>query len=137
MSVSEKDINTALSSRLQEIQNAGVPPIAWENAPYTPTTDVLYLQETFMPNIKSPVGIENSSVDDYQGMYQVLVVDTRGNRRFAAQEQARLLAVHFPRGGTATYNGVSVEITGSRIQQGFSEQNNYYVPVTVTWRALS
>jgi hypothetical protein len=36
MSVAEKDINTALSVRLKQIQVADVPPIAWENAPYTP-----------------------------------------------------------------------------------------------------
>ena len=52
MSAAEKDINTALSVRLAEIQTAGVPPIAYENAEYTPVEGTLYLREAFLPNIK-------------------------------------------------------------------------------------
>jgi hypothetical protein len=98
---------------LAEIQTAGVPPIAYENAEYTPVEGTLYLRESFLPNIKDAVGVAHTSADDYEGLYQVSVMDGRGDRRFAAQEQARLISLHFPRGAEYTYNGVTVKITGT------------------------
>ena len=146
MSAAEKDINTALSVRLTEIQTAGVPPIAYENAEYTPVEGTLYLQELFLPNIKDAVGIAHTSADDYEGLYQVSVMAGRGDRRFAAQEQARLISLHFPRGAEYTYNGVKVKITKTSISQSiiettsigsFSGRDNWYsVPVTIEWRAI-
>lgn len=136
MSAAEKDINTALSSRLADFQTAGSPPIAWENSEYTPVHGTLYLRENFLPNIKVGIGLEDSSTDDYEGIYQVTVVDWRGNRRFDAQEQGRLISVHFPRGAEYTHNGVKVRITSSNLAVSSVEEANYVVPVTISWRAF-
>jgi len=136
MSAAEKDINTALSVRLAELQTAGVPPIAWENAEYTPVEGTLYLRESFLPNIKDAVGVAHTSADDYEGLYQVSVMDGRGDRRFDAQEQARLISLHFPRGAEYTYNGVTVKITGTRLASAITEDGWYQIPVTISWRAL-
>ena len=136
MSAPEKDINTALSVRLAEIQTAGVPPIAYENAEYTPVEGTLYLRESFLPNIKDAVGVAHTSADDYEGLYQVSVMDGRGDRRFDAQEQARLISLHFPRGAEYTYNGVTVKITGTRLASAITEDGWYQIPVTISWRAL-
>lgn len=136
MSAAEKDINTALSVRLAEIQTAGQPPIAWENAEYSPTEGTLYLRENFIPNVKDPVGVAHTSADDYEGLYQITVADGRGDRRFDAQEQARLIALHFPRGAEYTYNGVTVKITGTQLASAIVEEGWYQIPVTVSWRAL-
>jgi hypothetical protein len=136
MSAAEKDINTALSVRLAEIQTAGVPPIAYENAEYTPVEGTLYLRESFLPNIKDAVGVAHTSADDYEGLYQVSVMDGRGDRRFDAQEQARLISLHFPRGAEYTYNGVTVKITGARLASAITEDGWYQIPVTISWRAL-
>lgn len=137
MSAAEKDINTALSSRLAEFQTAGEPPIAYENAEYEPQVGTLFLQETFLPNIKDAVGVAHTSSDDYEGLYQVTVFDGRGDRRFAAQEQARLISLHFPRGAEYTYNGVKVKITGSQLASGITEDGWFSIPVTISWRALA
>ena len=136
MSAAEKDINTALSVRLAELQTAGVPPVAWENAEYTPVEGTLYLRESFLPNIKDAVGVAHTSADDYEGLYQVSVMAGRGDRRFAAQEQARLISLHFPRGAEYTYNGVTVKITGTRLASAITEDGWYQIPVTISWRAL-
>ena len=136
MSAAEKDINTALSVRLAELQTAGVPPIAWENAEYTPVEGTLYLRESFLPNIKDAVGVAHTSADDYEGLYQVSVMDGRGDRRFDAQEQARLISLHFPRGAEYTYNGVTVKITGTRLASAITGDGWYQIPVTISWRAL-
>ena len=136
MSAAEKDINTALSVRLAELQTAGVPPIAWENAEYTPVEGTLYLRESFLPNIKDAVGVAHTSADDYEGLYQVSVMDGRGDRRFDAQEQARLISLHFPRGAEYTYNGVTVKITGTRLASAITEDGWFQIPVTISWRAL-
>ena len=136
MSSAEKDINTALSSRLQEFQTAGQPPIAYENAAFTPEDGVLYLLEAFIPNIKDPVGLSHSSADDYEGLYQITVNDSRSNRRFTAKEQARLLMLHFPRGAEYTFNAVKVKIVSASMAQGITEEGWYSVPVTISWRAI-
>lgn len=136
MSAAEKDINTALSVRLAELQTAGVPPIAYENAEYTPVEGSLYLRESFLPNIKDAVGVAHTSADDYEGLYQVSVMDGRGDRRFDAQEQARLISLHFPRGAEYTYNGVTVKITGTRLASAITGDGWYQIPVTISWRAL-
>ncbi|MDG0980238.1 MAG: phage tail terminator-like protein [Halieaceae bacterium] len=136
MSAAEKDINTALSVRLAEFQTAGEPPIAYENAAFTPVDGVLYLLETFIPNIKDQLGLGHSSADDYEGFYQITVNDSRSNRRFTAQEQARLLMLHFPRGAEYTFNSVKVKITSARVSQGITKEGWYSVPVTIEWRAI-
>lgn len=136
MSAAEKDINTALSVRLAELQTAGVPPIAYENAEYAPVEGALYLRESFLPNIKDAVGVAHTSADDYEGLYQVSVMDGRGDRRFDAQEQARLISLHFPRGAEYTYNGVKVKITGTRLASAITEDGWYQIPVTISWRAI-
>jgi hypothetical protein len=137
MSAAEKDINTALSVRLKAFQTAGEPPIAYENTPYEPTEGSLYLQEAFLPNIKAIVGVSHASSDDYEGIYQITVADGRGDRRFDAQEQARLLSLHFPRGAEYTYNGVTVKIVQTRVNGAVIEDNWYNIPVTVEWRAFA
>lgn len=136
MSAAEKDINTALSVRLAEFQTSGEPPIAYENAAFTPVDGVLYLLETFVPNIKDQLGLGNSSADDYEGFYQVTVNDSRSNRRFTAQEQARLLMLHFSRGSQYTFNSVKVIITSARVSQGVTSEGWYSVPVTIEWRSI-
>lgn len=136
MSAAEKDINTALSVRLTEIQSAGVPAIAYENAPFTPTEGTLYLREDFIPNIKDAVGIAHTSADDYEGLYQVTVLSARGGRRFDGQEQARLVSAHFPRGAEYTYNAVKVKITSSQVGSPIQDEDRYAIPVTISWRAL-
>lgn len=137
MSAAEKDINTALSVRLKEIQVSDEPPIAYENAEYIPVEGELYLRESFIPNIKDSVGISHSDSDDYEGIYQVSVMTGRGDRRFNAQEQARLISVHFPRGAEYTFNGITVKITNSRIESGIIENAWYQTPVSINWRSLS
>jgi len=66
-----------------------------------------------------------------------LVRDARGARRFNAQEQARLVAEHFPRGAEYTHNSITVKIVSAAVSQGLSVDNTYNVPVTITWRALA
>ncbi len=136
MSAAEKDINTALSVRLAEFQTDGEPPIAYENAEYTQVEGTLYLQESFLPNIKEAVGIAHTSADDYEGLYQVSVMAGRGDRRFDAQEQARLISLHFPRGAEYTFNSIKVKITSARVSQGITDEGWYSVPVTIEWRAI-
>lgn len=137
MSAAEKDINTALSSRLALIQVAGSPPIAWENTIYSPTAGTIYLRENFLPNMKDPVGISHASTDDYEGIYQVTVIADRGTRRFDAQEQARLVALHFPRGGEYTYNGVMTKITKTVINSPLIIDNQFAIPISIYWRAFA
>jgi len=136
MSAAEKDINTALSVRLAEFQTDGEPPIAYENAEYTPVEGTLYLRESFLPNIKDAVGVAHTSADDYEGLYQVSVMAGRGDRRFDAQEQARLISLHFPRGAEYTFNSIKVKITSARVSQGITDEGWYSVPVTIEWRAI-
>ena len=136
MSAAEKDINTALSARLAEFQTTGEPPVAWENAPYTPEAGSLFLAEAFLPNVKDPVGLSHASADDYEGLYQISVADGRGDRRFDAQDQARLLSLHFPRGAEYVYNGVTVKITGSRIASAITDDGWFTIPLTISWRAI-
>ena len=123
--------------RLNAFQTAGEPPIAYENTPYEPTEGSLYLQDAFLPNIKAIVGVLSARSDDYEGIYQITVADGRGDRRFDAQEQARLLSLHFPRGAEYTYNGVTVKIVQTRVNGAVIEDNWYNIPVTVEWRAFA
>ena len=134
--MSEKNIHTALATRLLAIQTEGSPPIAWENAVYTPTVGTLFLKEAFIPNLKNTVGMGGSDSDDYQGIYQVTVFAEAGGRRFDAQEQARLVAAHFPKCAVYTSGGISVKITTTKIEQGLIDGGWYGVPVTILWRVV-
>lgn len=133
----EKNIHTALATRLQAIQSSGSPQIAYENQSFTPMANVLYLEEHFMPNLKDQVGIEDTSTDDYEGIYQVTVKAPADKLRFTGQEQARLVSAHFPRGAQYTAGGVTVRITRTQVNPGFIDADRYIVPVSIYWRVLS
>lgn len=134
--MSRNAIHDALATRLVAIQSSGTPPIAGENFDYDPVVGTLYLSEKVFPSGNVPLGTGNADTDRHQGLYQVTVHGKAGDGRNEVEEQADLVAAHFPKGGEYTSGGITVRVRRVEIEQGFNSEGWYVMPVSVYWQAI-
>lgn len=78
------DIATALAARLGEWADAEGIPVAWENVPFTPPSDGLYLAVHDMPATPRTVDL-GLRCRIYSGVYQINVVAPAGTGRIQTQ----------------------------------------------------
>lgn len=132
--MSRKDISLALSSHLNTL--ASKPPIAWENAQFTPTTGVLYLKETTLTAYTMPIGIGFTDSTDIAGIYQIDVNAPLNGSKVPALDMVDKLQAHFPRGLKLTRNAVTVEIGAADISQPRIDGNLYVISISIKWRTI-
>lgn len=65
------DIRSALESTLAGI--TGLPPIAWENVAYSPTTGQGFIKVRYLPTARRPAVRGTNPQQRYQGVLQILV----------------------------------------------------------------
>lgn len=125
------EIAGALATRLSTLSL----PTAWENGAFTPTSDVLYLREQYLPAETIPFGL--SKVDSNGGIYQVTVMAPKGGTKGPAMTTAKTVAELFPRGLRLTY-GVQ-QVTIKSVSQGPAMDigDRWAVPVSIRWWAGS
>lgn len=133
--MSHRKISAALSTHLSTL--SGLPPVAWENAPFKPVSGVLYLRESYLPGDTVAVGMENSSSDDATGIYQVSVFAEMDQYKLIAQTMAESIASHFARGTNLSYETQKVMITTVDTNAGSISDGWYSIPVSITWRSFS
>ena len=133
--MSHRKISAALSTHLTTL--SGLPPVAWENAPFKPVSGALYLRENYLPGDTVAVGMENSSSDDATGIYQVTVVAELDSYKLIAQTMAESITSHFARGTNLNYESQKVMITTVDSNAGSIDGGWYNIPVSITWRSFS
>ena len=133
MSDAFKDISSALSARLDTISPAV--PTAWENYPFTPTADTLYLRETCIQGDSDAAAIGVAAMDFTLGIYQVDIFAPLNGGKNVALEQADIVADLFKRATILTYNGVDVVITKVSRGAGAVDANSTYwhLPIFVNF----
>lgn len=134
--MSQHYLHDALATRLVAIQSSGSPPIAGENENYEPAVGTLYLKEHLIPTGTDPIGTGDDDPDKLRGIYQVTVCAEAGTMRGAAQEQARLVAAHFPKGGEYTSGGVTARIRRVEVARGFTADGWYKIPVSIYYQSI-
>lgn len=133
--MSHRKISAALSTHLSTLPS--LPPVAWENAPFKPVSGTLYLRENYIPASVSAIGIENSSSDDANGIYQVSVFAELDKYKLIAQTVVDSIASHFARGTALLYESQCVRIETVDVSAALIGGGWYNIPISINWRSIS
>lgn len=131
--MSNQTVGAALSARLNTL---GLP-TQWENAPYTPSASMVYLQEALLPADAPSVGIASSSANEFTGIYQVSVLAPAGGTKGPGYATAKQVQEAFPKGLRLTRSGVTVAILRTAQGPAFMDGARWVVPVSIYYRALA
>jgi len=132
--MSHRKISAALSSRLNTLTDA--PPIAFENAGYTPIEGTTWLRESYLPATSTTVGIGPSDSTDFVGVYQISIYTPLDDYKLEAHQLIDSITSHFERGTVLTFDGQSVVIEQVNAAQGLASGGWFLMPVSVNWRAF-
>lgn len=132
--MSDQAINAALAARLQAL---GLP-TAFENAKFTPTAGVLYLEENYLPGETTSVGVASTSSDVFTGIYQVTVLAPLDGTKGPGMATAKQVAEHFPKGMRLTHaSGLKVTILRASQGPGFKRNDRWAIPVSIRYRSFA
>ena len=132
--MSHRKISAALSSRLNTLTDA--PPIAFENAKYTPVEGETWLRESYLPATSSTIGMEPGGSTDFTGVYQISIYIPLDDSKFGAYELVDAITAHFARGTGLEFDGQAVIIEQVNVAQGLASGSWWLMPVSVNWRAF-
>lgn len=129
------DIAAALAARLGKWADAEGIPVAWENVPFTPPSDGLYLAVHDMPATPRTVDL-GLRCRIYSGVYQINVVAPAGTGRADVVTLADSVAELFPEGQEIEGRGFTCWIDQTPgIFRGITTSVSYTVPVSLNYRA--
>jgi hypothetical protein len=128
----DKHISAALSMRTQTLNL----PTQWENTPFTPKADQLYLSENYLPAETDPIGVSSDSAQVFNGIYQISIHCPAGKTKAEGLATADLIRQTFNRGLRLTRAGVQVTIQRTVSAPGFKADDRWIIPVSVYFRAF-
>ena len=132
--MSHRKISAALSTRLNSLPSA--PPIAFENAKYTPVEGETWLRESYLPATSSTIGIEPGGSTDFIGVYQISIYTPLDDYKLESHQLIDSITSHFERGTVLTFDGQAVIIEQVNVAQGLASGSWWLMPVSVNWRAF-
>ncbi|WP_449541130.1 DUF4128 domain-containing protein [Enterobacter ludwigii] len=129
------DIAAALAARLGEWADAEGIPVAWENVPFIPPSDGLYLAVHDMPATPRTLDL-GLRCRIYSGVYQINVVAPVGIGRTDVVALADRVAELFPEGQEIAGKDFTCWISSAPgIFRGVPTPVSYTVPVSLNYRA--
>ncbi|ELN2578803.1 hypothetical protein SP99_02413 [Enterobacter sp. BIDMC92] len=129
------DIAAALAARLGEWADAEGIPVAWENVPFTPPSDGLYLAVHDMPATPRTLDL-GLHCRIYSGVYQINVVAPAGTGRTSVVALASRVAELFPEGQEIAGKDFTCWISSAPgIFRGVPTPLSYTIPVSLNYRA--
>ena len=129
-----KDIRAALEVHLSN--QSGLPSIAYENVPFSPTTGQSYIQCRYIPTLRRPAVRGLNPQQRYDGVFQMLVYSPEGTGPATAEGYVETLLEAFEATTKIDYIGsetITVSIEYAERQQGFLDTPWYYIPVDIGW----
>lgn len=128
-------IRALLENRVSAFATTHKLQVAWENLPFNPPANKLYLRAFLLPASTDSLDIEGDH-RLYVGVLQVNVVGVAGNGPGAAGEIAEALAEHFPKNLTLGAAPKVVRMTSPMsVFPGIPGDDRYTVPVSGNYRA--
>lgn len=135
MSAPYAAIRSALTARLQSL--SGLPSVAWENVPFTPTAGSMYLKPSFLPGEPVQAEIGTNGQNMHTGLYQISVFAPAGAGVASVNTMVNAICDHFKRMTELTYGGVMVRLIKSFPSPMMQETDWIQIPITVIWRAYA
>ncbi|AUO64107.1 MULTISPECIES: DUF4128 domain-containing protein [Citrobacter] len=129
------DIAAALAARIGEWADAEGIQVAWENVPFTPPANEIYLAVHDMPATPRTIDL-GLRCRTYSGVYQINVVAPAGTGRADVSALASQVAELFPEGLEIEGGGFTCWISSTPgIFRGVPTPVSYTVPVSFNYRA--
>lgn len=129
------DIASALAARLGTWADAEGISVAWENVPFTPPANEMYLAVHDMPVTPRTIDLGSRS-RTYSGVYQINVVAPAGSGRNSVVALAGRVAELFPEGLEIAGKDFTCWISSAPgIFRGVPTPVSYTVPVSLNYRA--
>lgn len=129
------DIRAALEVKLSNV--VGIPPIAYENLSYSPTTGTSFVQPRFIPVSRRPAVRGLNPQQRYDGVFRVFCYVPEGNGPAAADDLADKVIDAFDATTDISFNNGSstivVSIDYAERDNGFVDSPWYYVAVNIGW----
>ena len=127
------DISAALDDRLSIM--AGLPPVAWENRPYTPVIDTQYLRPI---NEQGDTVAITQDQDQTIGVYTVNIISPAGEGKNSAVVMADLVADHMKQDLSFSYNGQELRVKNVSRGKVISDDSGWlFCMVDVVYYAFS
>lgn len=127
------DISSALDTRLRSL--AGYSPIAWENIPFTPVKNTLYLRPTILPASTIQAALGTNGIDEYLGIYQIDIFAPSGLGRGEAETKADAIADHFKRGTDLSKNGKTIRLGNVSRNTGIKDEDRFVISISINYMA--
>ena len=129
------DIASALAARLGAWADAEGISVAWENVPFTPPANEMYLAVHDMPVTPRTIDL-GLRCRTYSGVYQINVVAPAGSGRTSVVALADRVAELFPEGQEIEGRGFTCWIDQTPgVFRGITTSVSYIVPVSLNYRA--
>ncbi|BBJ63338.1 DUF4128 domain-containing protein [Enterobacter asburiae] len=129
------DIASALAARLGAWADAEGISVAWENVPFTPPANEMYLAVHDMPVTPRTIDL-GLRCRTYSGVYQINVVAPAGSGRTSVVALADRVAELFPEGQEIEGRGFTCWIDQTPgVFRGITTSVSYTVPVSLNYRA--
>lgn len=129
------DIASALATRLGTWADAEGISVAWENVPFTPPANEMYLAVHDMPVTPRTIDL-GLRCRTYSGVYQINVVAPAGSGRTSVVALADRVAELFSEGQEIEGRGFTCWIDQTPgVFRGISTSVSYTVPVSLNYRA--
>jgi hypothetical protein len=125
MTIASTIMNT-LNSRLAQLSS--LPPTAWPNVPFIPTTGTPWIRVDLLPADSALETIQGS--EEHLGVYQVSVFAPLDKGTSAALVQADVIADHF----AADRDLSGLRIRSISVGQPMREESWLMVPVSIEYR---
>lgn len=129
------DIASALAARLGTWADAEGISVAWENVPFTPPANDIYLAVHDMPVTPRTIDL-GLRCRTYSGVYQINVVTPAGLGRTSVVSLAGRLVELFPEGQEIAGSDFTCWITSTpAIFRGIPTAVSYTIPISLNYRA--
>lgn len=132
-----ENIQTALDSILKTWADAETIIVAWENIGRQTDIDVPHVASFLLPADTTGVGLADSDVQDYTGIYQVNVYVQKGDGTGSSRPLVDGLLNVFAKGTTVEVDGQKTRIETSWRSSAVDNEAWYVIPVSVRYRSFA
>ena len=135
MSAPFSAIRSAFVTKLQTY--VGLPSVAWENVPFTPTSGTTYLQPALLPGEPLQSELGATGQNRHMGIYQISIFAPTGTGILALNTLRDGLCDHFKRGTVLTYGAISLTIQKAFPGPTMQETDWVHVPISIRYELLA
>jgi len=125
------DIRAALETKLSNV--AGIPPIAYENVKFEPTTGTTYISCKLIPAIRRPAVRFTNPQQLYTGTFMVLIHAPENQGPSTADNLANTIISEFDATTDINDAGIILSVRYAERRPGYNDSPWYVVPVDISW----